>query len=145
MSDAIKEQKEKYAEIVRKLVEHENTLQNFRFTWFSTSQALLFAALGFAWEKATTFVVCVICTVGVATAFTAFVALRLNDKAYIYLGQWWNQNLAGYKGPPRQGYETRYFWMFAMPSKLLPWVFMLSWVVLFVYRIHYYVPPVVKP
>ena len=43
MSEA---EQEKYAEIVRKLIEHENTLQNYRFTWFSASQALLLAALG---------------------------------------------------------------------------------------------------
>ncbi len=131
---------EKHAEIVRKLIEHENALQNFRFTWFSTSQAFLLTALGFAWEKATTFVVCVICVVGIMTTFAAFVALRLSDLAYVQLGQWWEKNLATYQGPPRQGYEGQYSLMRAMPSRLLPWVFMIAWIILVIYRVGFYQP-----
>ena len=133
MSEA---EQEKYAEIVRKLIEHENTLQNYRFTWFSASQALLLAALGVSWEKAL-FVACTICLVGVITSLTAFIALRLCDLAYVQLSNWWNEHLRGYTGPPKQGFEGNYQW-WMMPSKLLPWVFMFLWVALAVYRVAWY-------
>jgi hypothetical protein len=133
------ERMEKHAEILRKLVEHENTLQNFRLSWFLTSQSLLFAALGFAWDKATTFVVGTLCIVGLATALSGLVALRLSDLAFKSLERWWSDNLIAYKGPPRVGYEAGYFLYFAMPSRALPTVFALSWIVLVSYRLFYFV------
>jgi hypothetical protein len=110
---------EKYPEIIRKLIEHENTLQNYRFTWFFASQALLFTALGVAFDKSA-FVVCVICAIGGLTALTAFFALRLCDLAFKALGQWWEKNLDTYKGPPRQGCIAYPKWMALMPSRALP-------------------------
>lgn len=144
MSLSPDEKLEKNAEIIRKLVEHENIVQHNRITWFFTSQTLLFASLAFAWDKIAV-LASVICTVGVISAFTAFVALRLCDKAYDSLSSWWRQNLSGYSGPPRCGYEGTFWEIFAMPSRILPWVFMLSWLVLFFYRVQCYVPPLPKP
>jgi hypothetical protein len=134
------ERLEKHAEIIRKLVEHENTLQNFRLSWFLTSQSLLFAALGFAWDKGTTFVVCTLCAVGFTTATSAFVALRLSDKAFKNLKTWWEEKLVGYRGPPRVGYGdgSTFAWYFAMPSSILPTVFALSWIVLLIYRTQFF-------
>lgn len=133
---------EKHAEIIRKLIEHEDNLQNFRLTWFSTYQALLFASLSFAWDKGR-ILVWVICGVGIVTAFSAFAALRLSDLSYVNLGRWWKKNLSAYKGPPRQGHEADFFLIGAMPSKVLPWIFMVSWLVLAIYRGYYIVPSVV--
>src|SRR6266542_3192439 len=96
-------------------------LQNYRFTWFSTAQALLFAALGFAWDKGVTLVY-LICVVGVAVAVSAMAALRLSDRAYSALGTWWKENLGDYEGPPRHGFEAgNYRFLSLMPSKVLPW------------------------
>ncbi|NJN87574.1 MAG: hypothetical protein HC881_16265 [Leptolyngbyaceae cyanobacterium SL_7_1] len=38
-------------EIYLQILIHENDLMNHRITWFITLQGLLFAALGFAWDK----------------------------------------------------------------------------------------------
>ncbi len=73
--------KETHAEVIRRLIEHDNTLQNYRFTWSSAAQALLLAALGSAWDKGSTLVY-LICFVGVAVAVSAMAALRLSDRAY---------------------------------------------------------------
>jgi hypothetical protein len=140
---ADEERLEKHAEIIRKLVEHENTLQNFRLSWFLTSQSLLFAALGFAWDKGTTFVVCTLCMVGFTTAASALVALHLSDKAFHNIKDWWEKNLHAYRGPPRVGFGdgTKYLWYLAMPSRILPRVFALSWIVLLIYRTLFFAAP----
>lgn len=45
------EQAEKWAETIRTVIMHESEVINQRITWLMTTQGLLFASLGFAWDK----------------------------------------------------------------------------------------------
>jgi hypothetical protein len=45
------DKKEQYADIMRKLSEHENNVMNMRFSWFTTLQGLLFAGLVFCLKE----------------------------------------------------------------------------------------------
>src|SRR5437764_14593071 len=38
-------------DVIRQMINAENTVLNHRLTWFATFEGLLFSALGFAWGK----------------------------------------------------------------------------------------------
>jgi len=44
------------ASTIRQMIAHEDDLINHRLTWLAQLQGFLFAALGFAWEKASVLV-----------------------------------------------------------------------------------------
>ncbi len=63
--------------VVRELIKHENELVNHRLTWFITLQGLLFAALGFAWDKADSKgLIFVFCGLGVLSAASTATVLH---------------------------------------------------------------------
>ena len=139
MKEALSESTDdKNAEIVRKLIEHENVLQNYRFTWLTTVQGLLFASLGFVWEKGTLPLICVLAGLGIVISLSALSALRLSDLAYGHLHQWWAENLPNYMGPPKHGFEvssagrlTQAF----LPSRIVPRAFLVAWLAVLVLRL----------
>lgn len=127
---------EKYAETVRKLIETENAVQNYRMTWLTGTQALLFTALFFSWEKATVFIFILICTMGILVGCSSWAALHLSDYAFGNLSLWTDSNLKNYNGPPIGGFRaSKYKWLWAMPSRVLPITFVVTWLTLFVYGI----------
>jgi hypothetical protein len=64
-------------DVVRDLIKHENELMNHRLTWFITLQGLLFAALGFAWEKTDAKgLIFVFCGLGIFSSASAATALH---------------------------------------------------------------------
>ena len=133
-------------QIIRSLIQHENDLQNHRLTWLMTLQGLLFAALGFAWDKNDTRVLVVIFSIlGIAVSLSAWSALRLSNAAYETLESWWKAHKpAEYAGPPIWGYRPdvpagllakatdRFFWILR-PWRILPWTFGLGWFSILVY------------
>lgn len=129
------------AKIIRSMLEHENNLRNYRFTWFVTLQGLLFSALGFAWGKTNTrLLVAMFCVLGSLAAIISWIELQLSTKGMDALLSWWEKNKPeGYCGPPVIGYKwalprwIRYF----RPARLLPLLFFVAWLSIFVYNLVY--------
>lgn len=98
------------AEIIRKLIEHENNLQNYRLTWLMTIQGLLLAALGFAWDKKDARgLVVLFCILGILVSLSTFSALKLSGMAFQDLHNWWDNNKPeNYVGPPVVGHKAKF-------------------------------------
>ena len=61
------------AKIIRSMLQHEDRLVNDRINWLTTVQGLLFASLGFAWDKKDTKVlIAVFSFIGVMVAISAW-------------------------------------------------------------------------
>src|SRR5688572_19163037 len=125
--------KEKHADTLRKLNEHENNLLNMRFTWFTTLQGLLFASLGIIWKEKVQSIVLplVICSLGIVVAISFFVVVKLTGDAYKNLRDWWKENLQDYDGPPLKGIERSSkmtFMRLLRPWRILPLAFIIAWV-----------------
>ena len=120
-----------HAKTIRAMVEEENNVQNNRLTWLMTIQGLLFAALGFAWDKEDArILVSVFCVLGVIVALSSWSALQLSGAAYDELRTWWEKYVPkNYEGPPIMGSTTKpkssIHWILR-PWRLLPWIFILG-------------------
>jgi hypothetical protein len=124
------------AQIIRSMIEHENSLQNYRLTWLMTTQGLLFAALGFAWDKTGAVALVIIVSVlGIFISASMWLVLRLSELAFQGLIEWWEKHQPNdYNGAPVLGLRTqaRGFRWYMLPWKTLPWVFALAWLWIFV-------------
>lgn len=132
------ETKEKHADTIRKMNEHENELLNMRFSWFTTLQGLLFASLGFVWKDNLLFVMIIISIMGIVVSLSFLSAIRLTRAAYANLCQWWDEHLPDYDGPPLKAMQLNNkmtFIRFFRPWRIMPWVFIAAWTILLVYRI----------
>lgn len=130
------ETKEQHAETMRKLNEHENTLLNMRFTWFTTLQGLLFASLGFIWKEHLQLVVAVICCMGIIVSLSFMAAYRMTRLAYDAIEKWWDENLKDYDGPPLKPVrmpKNKSLMRLLRPWRALPVVFIGCWVIILVY------------
>jgi hypothetical protein len=127
-----------YSEVVRSMIDRENDLINHRITWLTTIQGLLFATLGFAWEKQSAKVLIVIlCILGIAISILQLFALISATRAICRLSDWWEANKPrDYTGPgvaglaPRKHLISRYavFWNW------IPIFFFCTWVVILYIR-----------
>ena len=71
-----KKQNDESANISRDLIKHENDLIDQRLTWLISLQGLLFAALGFAWNKQDAQnLIAIFCFLGVTTSVSIAFAL----------------------------------------------------------------------
>ena len=129
-----------YATTIRSMVEEENNLQNNRLTWLMTIQGLLFAALGFAWDKAhARILVCVLCVLAILVSLSSWSALQLSGAAYQELKSWWDKFVPeNYDGPPIMGSTAQpksYLHWILRPWRLLPWIFIIAWVFIFIFNV----------
>ena len=130
------------AQIIRSLIEHENNLQNYRLTWLMTIQGLLFAALGFAWDKQDARgLVSIFCILGILVSLSTWSALKLTTNAFQDLHAWWDTNKPeNYEGPPVIGHRVtssnfkRVFWLLR-PWRVLPWGFAASWLIALIFNL----------
>jgi len=127
------------AEIIRKLIEHENNLQNYRLTWLMTIQGLLFAALGFAWDKQDARgLVSIFCILGILVSLSSWSALKLTANAFQDLHNWWDSHKpSDYDGPPIIGHKSNFnalLWILR-PWRILPWAFAVGWVIALVFNL----------
>ncbi|SIO47785.1 RipA family octameric membrane protein [Chitinophaga niabensis] len=132
------ETKEKHADTIRKMNEHENELLNMRFSWFTTLQGLLFASLGFVWKDSPLFVMIIISIMGITVALSFLSAIKLTRAAYNNLSQWWDKHLSDYDGPPLKALQLNSkmtFIRFFRPWRIMPWIFISAWAILLIYRI----------
>ena len=94
-------QTDDFSQTIRSMIDSENTLVNHRVGWLTTLQGLLFAALGFAWDKPTAAsLVPIFCVLGIGTAFIVSLALIGATRAQVQLMAWWDQHKpTHYAGP----------------------------------------------
>ncbi|MDX1253381.1 MAG: hypothetical protein IDH49_14240 [Gammaproteobacteria bacterium] len=119
-----------YEATVRDMIKHENELMNHRITWLSTLHGLLFAALGFAWEKSDAQVLVFIFSVlGIVISISSITVLRAASGAISDLADWWeNEKPEGYQGPGVIGRRTTKSWQkLFYPWNLLPVLFTFAW------------------
>lgn len=94
-----------------------------------------FAALGFAWDKEDARdLVLVFSVLGIIVAISCWSALTIGSRAFAELDAWWNANKGSYPGPAAYGYKApeRGIMWYLRPWRLLPWVFVAGWTIVFV-------------
>ena len=123
------------AKIIRSMLQHEDRLVNDRINWLTTVQGLLFASLGFAWDKKDTKVlIAVFSFIGVMVALSAWSSLIISNEARRDLVVWWDNNKpVSYTDPDVIG--TRAFdgtlTRLMRPWRALPFLFILGWIFVF--------------
>ena len=127
-----------YSDVIRSMIDRENDLINHRITWLTTIQGLLFASLGFAWDKhQTTVLIFVFCCLGIAISIIQLVALISATRAICGLSEWWEAHKPNdYFGPgvtgrsPAKNSLFRYlvFWNW------IPLLFIVTWAIILYVR-----------
>ena len=125
---------EDHGKTIRAMIEHENHLVNYRLTWLITLQGLLFAALGFAWDKRDAWqIIVVFCVMGIFSAVSCLVSLSYTQRAIYQLEKWWkNYKPVGYDGPEVIGFPLSRAALLMLPWLILPVLFILGWASIFV-------------
>ena len=97
-----------YEATVREMISREDELTNQRMLWMAAFNGLLFAALGFAWDKpGATFLTTVFSVLGVAASFLNGLALIYASNAQRRLLIWWHNNRPDpYAGPVPQEFAA---------------------------------------
>jgi hypothetical protein len=116
---------------IRSMISEENALINHRVTWMSTLQGLLFAALGFAWDKANSRdLITVFCLLGILVAGFSFHTLITATRAMYRLYRWWlKREPTEYSGPGVMGLPPSSMnWLgYLTPWNFFPVIFFLAW------------------
>lgn len=125
------------AEIIRSLLCRESEFTNNRVVWMAAFQGLLFASLGFAWDKKDTGALSVIFSLlGIATAILSGIGLMAASLATRRLLVWWaDKRPRNYHGPPVIGYEMddpKSVVGLLPPWTLIPVCFILAWIAIMV-------------
>ena len=130
----------KYEAVVREMIRHEDSTVNHRITWMATLNGLLFAALGFAWDKADARpLIYVIAGMGLLVTYVSFTAVNWATKANADLRRWWSEHRPpDYSGPGVTGREPpkslgRFGQNFAAHD-WLPFVIMAGWIAILLVR-----------
>ena len=135
-------QTEQYGHVIRSMIQHENELINHRLTWLTTVQGLLFASLGFAWDKPTSgALISLLCSLGVAVSVAALVALTGASLATANLCLWWDTHKPkDYKGPdviggrPSGGRRIQVISRYVGPWSYFPVLFIITWALVWIIR-----------
>lgn len=123
------------ANIIRAMIQHEDQVANDRITWLTSIQGLLFAALGFAWDKQDTKILIVVLSfTGIMVAVSAWFSLIISNEARRDLVKWWDcHKPSNYTDPDVIG--TRSFHptltRLLRPWRALPFLFIVSWIFVF--------------
>jgi hypothetical protein len=117
------------AEVIRSMIEHEGDLLNHRITWMVTLQGLLFAALGFAWDKKDAGgLILVFGLLGLVVSISSAASFGAAIRAEKRLLAWWDENTRDYSGPDVVGWRaSNGFSERLYPWRVLPIVFFLAW------------------
>lgn len=90
---------DEFADRVRLMVEHENSMRDQRVNWLIASQGLLISGLGFAWDK-DKYLVISIAVVGICFCVSIGANLFCNTLAIRKLAASWKQRCKpNYDGP----------------------------------------------
>jgi hypothetical protein len=128
---------------VRAMIDRENELVNHRITWLTTGQGLLFAALGFLWDKPDARrLIIVLCVFGIAYAIVACFALVSASLAMARICYGWQQHgPIDYEGPGviglgltvKSSKRKVYFLTCIVFWNWLPILFIFAWIAMFVF------------
>jgi len=122
------------AKIIRAMLDNENNLLNYRINWLVTIQGLLFAALGFSWDKKDARgLVTILCLMGIVMSISAMTSFFLATQAMGDLLKWWENNKKDYRGLEIQGlraenYKLLWFFRFLYPWHAIPFIFIVAWI-----------------
>ncbi len=124
-----------FANAIRSMIAHEDTLVNNRTTWLILIQALLFAA--FSSLKCNHEITYVLAVVGIIISISFFISFRMGEKAIGDLLKSWDDypKLKGQVYPPVMGIDfDRHTCLVKLdkilsPRRILPWVFIIAWIV----------------
>jgi hypothetical protein len=127
-----------YESVVRQMITDENTLTNQRMLWMAAFNGLLFAALGFAWDKPRAhFLAIVFSVLGVTASALNGIVLISAAHAQRRLLLWWHEKGPhDYDGPGVMGHEPMDKKMYS--HYLAPWVqlafaFAAGWLAILIY------------
>ena len=117
--------------VIRELIKHENDLVNQRLGWLIQIQAILFAALAFAWKNAPFALTILLSFLGIATAGSLWSALALYSPAVRGLRKWWSDHRpdGGVEGPDVIGLwaPSEGVGWYLRPWRALPAIFIIAW------------------
>jgi len=117
--------------VIRELIKHENDLVNQRLGWLIQMQAILFAALAFAWKGAPASFTILLSILGLATAASLWSAIALYSPAVRGLHDWWsNHRPQGIvEGPDVMGLwePSKGIRWCLRPWRALPAIFIVAW------------------
>jgi hypothetical protein len=126
---------EEYANIIREMIHHEDSVLAQRVTWCGTIEGLLMTSLGFAWKTASSQFVYVVAGIGIIVAAVTLYASFRTVATMAELTKDWNDRRAeDYDGPPVIGMETHLWSRFFRPSRAIPGTFILLWIAIAVVR-----------
>jgi len=129
-----------YEATVREMITREDELTNQRMLWMAAFNGLLFAALGFAWDKpGIRFLTVVISFLGVSASFLNGLTLIFASNAQRRLLSWWHSlNHESYFGPGVMGCEPldrKRYSLYATPWILLAFIFTAGWVAILIFEV----------
>ena len=129
-------EQDKYEAVVREMITREDELTNQRMLWMAAFNGLLFAALGFAWDKPDArYLTVVFSILGFAASFLNGLALIFASNAQRRLLFWWKSRKPSlYTGPGVMGGaplddKTLYSFYFT-PWISLAFIFAAGWLVI---------------
>jgi hypothetical protein len=121
-------------EAARQMICHENEVTNHRVSWLLTLEGLLFAALGFAWDKPDGKpLIWVFCFLGALVALSAWSVLDGSQLAIERLRKWWidfpyksekSPGILGYCYEPKR-FPKLFPWL--LPWRAFPILFVTAW------------------
>jgi hypothetical protein len=128
---------DQYEATVRAMITREDELTNQRMLWMAAFNGLLFAALGFAWDKSgARFLTTIFSILGVSASFLNGLALIFASHAQRRLLIWWHGRSAGYTGPGVMGCEPldkKLYSLYLTPWILLSSVLTAGWLAILVF------------
>jgi len=129
---------EQYKTTVRDMIRRENELMNQRMQWMAAFNGLLFAALGFAWDKPDVrFLTTIFSLLGVSASFLNGIALIFTSNAQRRLLTWWHSNKSKtYTGPGVMGCEPldkKMYSLYVTPWITLAFVFTVGWLAILIF------------
>lgn len=127
-----------YEATVRDMITKENELTNQHMLWMAAFNGLLFAALGFAWDKTgVKFLTIVFSFLGVSTSFLNGIALIFASNAQRRLLLWWHgKKPENYNGPGVMGCEPldeKRYSLYVTPWILLAFIFTAGWLAILIF------------
>jgi hypothetical protein len=129
---------EQYEATVREMITREDELTNQRMLWMAAFNGLLFAALGFAWEKpGAKFLTIVFSVLGVSASFLNGLALIFASTAQRRLLFWWHDRKPEtYNGPGVMGCEPldrKRYSLYVTPWIVLAFIFTAGWLAILLF------------
>jgi hypothetical protein len=123
--------------VYREMIKHENDLLDKRLGWLFTLQGFLFASFSFIWDKNYSAVI-ILCVLGITTCISIGYTLARGANATTDLVMsainYKKALPEKYKLPPIIGSKHKASeWL--LPSRLLPWIMGISWIILIFIRL----------